>query len=192
MDDESSENHPPIDPEDFRDYLTVLARARLRGKIRGKIDASDVVQQTLIDAHEAIGGFRGGADALAGWLRTILFHNIKNVFRDYYCGKRSIDREVPLEVQLEDDLEKSARGLERLIAPNLDTPSKVVQREDDAVRAATVIVSLPEDVQDVIIARYCEGATITAIADRMGKSAGQITRMIRGGVHTLRQRLQND
>jgi DNA-directed RNA polymerase specialized sigma24 family protein len=62
---------PPLDR--FRSYLKFLARVQLDPRLRAKLDDSDLVQQTLLQAHRAIGQFRGStAEELAGWLRQIL------------------------------------------------------------------------------------------------------------------------
>ncbi len=59
--------------EQYRDYLRILARLQLDPRMRGALDPSDVVQQTLLKAHENLKGFRGKTDAeLQGWLRAIL------------------------------------------------------------------------------------------------------------------------
>jgi hypothetical protein len=59
--------------EKFRTYLLLLARMQIGGKLRAKLDPSDVVQQTLLDAHRQQEQFRGRTPAeMAGWLRRML------------------------------------------------------------------------------------------------------------------------
>jgi RNA polymerase sigma-70 factor (ECF subfamily) len=64
---------PGADLDRFRSYLLLLAQARLDPRLKGKLDASDVVQQTLLEAHQGLGQFRGRtAEQRAAWLRQIL------------------------------------------------------------------------------------------------------------------------
>src|SRR5690242_13002774 len=58
--------------EAFRNYLELLARARLDPRLRGKLDPADLAQQALLRAVAAEARFRGDAAGRAAWLRTIL------------------------------------------------------------------------------------------------------------------------
>src|SRR4051794_14552961 len=84
--------------ERFRAYLRLLARLNLDPRLRGKLDASDVVRQTLLEAYRALGQFRGRTDAeLAGWLRQVLAHQLAHATRDLGRAKRDVSRERSLE-----------------------------------------------------------------------------------------------
>ena len=76
-------------PDRFRSYLRVLAKMQLDERLRSKLDPSDVVQQTLLQAHRALDDFRGGTDAeMAAWLRQILARNLAHSVRDFGRDKR--------------------------------------------------------------------------------------------------------
>ena len=71
----AQEGQPSL--ERYRAYLHLLARLQLDPRLQSKLDASDVVQQTLVKAHNGRGQFRGQTDAeLAGWLRRILANTL--------------------------------------------------------------------------------------------------------------------
>lgn len=93
--------------ERFRSYLLLLARARLRGVPEARINASDLVQQTLLDAHRQRQQFRGdGPPEMAAWLRRMLACNLADAQRALHRGKRDVDRERSLDAEL---AESSAR-----------------------------------------------------------------------------------
>src|SRR5437667_11488215 len=80
--------------ERFRSYLLLLARVRLDPMVRAKVGASDVVQQTLGEAHRDLAQFRGQTvGEQAAWLRQILARNLANVVRDLHRDKRHVRRE---------------------------------------------------------------------------------------------------
>src|SRR5689334_9856801 len=96
---------PPPAPdqslERCRDYLLLLARLQLDPGLRGVLDPSDVVQQTLLKAHAKWDQFRGGSEEeLLAWLRTILARHLTNLVRKHV--RRLRGRERSLEASLEE------------------------------------------------------------------------------------------
>src|SRR3954469_17829489 len=82
----------------YRSYLLVLARTHGADRLKGKFDASDIVQQTMLKAHQARDQFRGKDTAeLAGWLRQILTRTISDIARDMHRGKRDVGLERSLQ-----------------------------------------------------------------------------------------------
>src|SRR5262245_38117338 len=108
------------DLEQCRGYLHLLARARLDPRLQAKLDASDVVQQTLLEAYQALDQLRGrGREQVAAWLRQILARNLANAVRDFRRDKRDVAREQALEAVLRD----SATRLDAWLAAEQSSPS---------------------------------------------------------------------
>ncbi len=65
-----------------RNYISIIARAQIGTWLQTKVDASDLVQQTLLDAHRGMNDFRGASEGeWLGWLRQILNNNTTDYIR---------------------------------------------------------------------------------------------------------------
>src|SRR5947209_12626109 len=96
-----------VEPERFRSYLLLLARMQLGARLRAKLDPSDLVQQTLLDAHRQRAQFRGSTSTeMAAWLRQMLACNLADALRGFGRAKRDVGRERSLEAAVD---ESSAR-----------------------------------------------------------------------------------
>src|SRR5690349_3429949 len=113
----------PVDPgalERYRDYLRLLARLELDPRLRAKLNPSDLVQQTLLQAHRALDRFRGASESeLLAWLRRILARLMANAARDLGRARRDAGRER----SLDETLERSSARLETILAADQSSPS---------------------------------------------------------------------
>src|SRR5262249_11302131 len=123
-----------MSPEAYRDYLRLLAGVQLDPRLRGKLDPSDVVQETLARAHEKGEQFRGTSEAeRAAWLRQILANQLAAAVRRYLdAGKRDAARERSLHAAVED----SSARLEALLAADHTSPSEQAVRHEELRRLA--------------------------------------------------------
>src|SRR5438132_8061756 len=112
----------------YRNYLRLLARTGIDQSLQGKADPSDLVQETLLKAHQHFGQFRGQTEAeLAVWLRQILARNLSDLVRRY---RKVEGHRVSRERSLEDMLGNSSQALGRLLAARGPSPSESAQRRD--------------------------------------------------------------
>lgn len=169
--------------EEYREYLRLLARLNLDHRLRGALDPSDIVQQTLLKAHENLGGFRGRSDAeLRGWLRAILAQQLALIARKR--GRR------PVRVHsLESSLEQSSARLESLLASDECSPSEDAMRAERLVELAMALAALPEDQRTAVELRYLQGLSVSAVAERMARTTVSVTGLLYRGTRALRQRM---
>lgn len=161
--------------EMYRHYLAVLARVQIGQRLQGKIDASDVVQETFMDAYKNFEGFRGETEAqFLGWLRQILANKLANYLRRYFGTQ---GRDIRLEREIEHGLDKSSMQLDGgLIAPN-STPSAQACHREQAVLLADALSFLPEVYRETILLRNFEGLSFPEIASRMDRSQDSVEKL---------------
>jgi RNA polymerase sigma-70 factor (ECF subfamily) len=86
--------HAKLEPS-----LTRIATQAISGRIRSKIEASDLVQDTFLIAHRSAAGFRGTHyGEVFSWVRQILVNRINRLGRELcFTQKRAIHREFQLD-----------------------------------------------------------------------------------------------
>ena len=155
-----------------RDYVGVVARAQVGSWLQAKVDASDLVQQTLLDMHRAMADFRGETEAeWLAWLRKILNHNATDYVRKYGgTQKRQARREVPLERF------SPGKSEPRRMDPKDpgESPSQCVLRRERELEVARAVAQLPADYQEVIELRNLQRLSFDEVAERLGRSRGAV------------------
>lgn len=170
--------------EVYREYLTLLARLQIGRRLQGKVDAADLVQETFLEAHRNWKRFRGTSEAeLLAWLRRILAARIVDVLRRYLGSK---GRDVRLERELAQELERSSRHLDAGLLAKQESPSKQLSRREQGVLLADALARLPEDYREVLILRHLEGLTFPGVSQRMGRTLDSVKKLWMRALDRLR------
>lgn len=185
----TSSNKSELAIENCREYLRLLARVHFGSDPRAKLDASDIVQQTLLEAHRKRDQFRGSTQAeLAGWLRQLLACTIADTIRALGRAKRDVARER----SLQDQLDRSSQRIEAWLAAEQSSPSGRAARHEDAARLADALAKLPEWQREAVTMRYCQGMSLAEISTQLGRSPAAVSGLLKRGVRQLREMLADD
>jgi RNA polymerase sigma-70 factor (ECF subfamily) len=170
--------------EDYRSYLLLLVRLQKGPRQRGKLDASDVVQQAILHAHERRAQFRGATEGQwQAWLRAILANTLATVLRRYDAKSRDPGRGRSLEALLE----RSSSRLEGLLAADLTSPSERAVRGEELLRLADALAQLPFDQRRVVELHYLKGLTVADMAEQIGRSRPAAVGLLFRGLKRLRE-----
>ena len=153
--------------ESFRPYVRVIVRASRDKRLQGRIDDSDLIQEAFLEAHRSFADFRGSCVAeLMVWLRRIVVRTSYNTRRHFIqTGKRDLAREQGVD------------EIAELPADSGSSPSAVASRHEEAARMAEALAQLPEEMQQVLLARHVDDLPHATIADQLGRTEGA-TRML--------------
>jgi RNA polymerase sigma-70 factor, ECF subfamily len=173
----------------FREYLRLLARLQLNPRMQRKLDPSDVVQQTLLEAFQNRDQFRGRTDAeRAGWLRQILARNLADALRAFGREKRDLDRER----SLEEALRASSVRLEGWLATKDASPSEQAEQHEHALRLAIALAGLPAGQREALVLQYWYGWTLAEIGVQLDRTPAAVAGLLKRGLKKLRTELQEE
>lgn len=172
--------------EEFRHYLTLLARLHVDPRLQAKVDLSGVVQQTLLEAYQSLKKFDGWNQAQqAAWLRQALANNLKDELRKWRTEARDIKREQSLQAALD----QSSSRLEAWLAANQSSPSQRAQRQEQAVLLANALSQLPEAQREALVLQHWHGWSLAQIAEHLGRTPAAVAGLLHRGLEQLRQLL---
>ncbi len=139
-----------------RDPLRRMIGLRLDPALAARVDASDVVQDVLLEAHRRLSDYlRNPAMPFHLWLRHIAKDHIIDAHRRHrQAQRRSLDREQPLVPAGLDD--HSSFELAGQILDQEMTPATAAIRHELQKRLDLAVAALEEDDREVILMRHGE------------------------------------
>jgi RNA polymerase sigma-70 factor (ECF subfamily) len=166
-----------------RDYLLLIAQQELDPNLRAKGGASDIVQETFLEAQHAFQNFQGKSDEeLRAWLRRILLNNLGDFTRRYrHTDMRAVAREVGL------NGEGSSAPLGANLAAETSTPSAHALEQEEAELLEQAVDRLSEDYRQVILLRYRQELSFEEIGERMNRSPAAVRKLWARAMVRLRE-----
>jgi RNA polymerase sigma-70 factor (ECF subfamily) len=183
-------DHPPGDPrlalERYREYLALLGKAQVDPRLRGKLDLSGVVQQTLLEAHQARDRAPADRAETAGWLRRLFAHNLIDEIRKFGAAARDVGRERSLEAALD----QSSARLDAFLAAEQSSPSRRAERSEEAVLLADALARLPDAQREALVLQHWHGWSLAQIGEHLGRSPAAVAGLLHRGLQQLRKHLK--
>jgi RNA polymerase sigma-70 factor (ECF subfamily) len=174
--------------EPYTDYLRLLARLHLDPRLRAKLDPSDVVQQTLLEAYQAMEGWDDQSPAeRAAWLRRILARNLAHAIRGFTRARRDVN----LERSRAAALDAFSTRLRALVSDAGPTPSKLAEQNERLFHLAYALIELSEAQREAIVLRHYENRSLEEISRHLGRNPAAVAGLLHRSLRVLRLRLQD-
>jgi RNA polymerase sigma-70 factor (ECF subfamily) len=158
--------------ERHRDRLLRLVGVRLDRRLLARLDASDVVQDVFVEAHQKMDSYlRDRPLPFYPWLRQMAWQRLVKLQQHHQAQKRRVSREEPLAPGLPDE---SALELARRLVASGTGPSGAVLREELRRRVRRALAQLGERDREVLVLRYLEQLPTREVAAVLGVSEGAV------------------
>lgn len=171
-----------------RPQLRVAAAVALPAEMRGRADASDIVQQTLAEANGAMRRFHGRSmPELVAWLTAILNNNVNDAVRRHVLAKcRSVKKEARL-----DDSSSGGPGLNGIGAADQTSPSMAVSRAEVCGQLYDALDKLPTRQRDAVRLRHLEGRPLAEIAATLDCTTQAAAALIARGLRAMGESMED-
>lgn len=175
------------DLDRFRNYLRLLAEIELSPQLRVKEDASDIVQQSLWEAHRDLSAYRGQTEAeLVCWLKTILARNLWNAARHYRTQKCDLRREQ----SLAERLDQSTARIANFLASEQSSPSQRAVHNEQIRQLADGLARLLDGERTAIVLKHFQNLSLAEISAHLGRPIDAVAGLLKRGLKKLRSHLQ--
>lgn len=170
--------------EVYRRYLLRVALHKLAPAIQAKVDPSDLVQDTFLEAVRDFPRFAGTTEQeLLRWLRCILRNNVANAHRHYETDKRQALREITLERAAAGDLLHGA-------VKQSEPPSRKVEDHEQSEQLEKALGRLPAHHRQVLLLHMSEEWTFVQIAEKLDSTAEAVRKRCKRAAEELMKLLK--
>ena len=174
--------------EHYRDYLRRMVAARLDRRLAPRIDASDVVQETLADAAERLDEYLSDPPLpFFGWLRVLAGEHVREAHRKHLFAK---GRSVVRESRTPELNDLSMLSLAHQLASNDTSPSNSLMRDEQLEWVKAGLAALPARDREVLVMRYVEALSSVAISQALGTTEAAAKNRLYRALMRLRTQME--
>ena len=164
-----------------RRYLLEIANAELAAPLQSKAGASDLVQETFLEAQRIFPRFQGDSPVeLRAWLRAILLNKVGTFSRQFGTAKRQVGLEIGLNTDSSHQVQPPAATA---------TPSSIIAREEQEAMVSAALERLPEHYRQVIVWRQMDNVSFDEMARRLDKSVDAVRKLWFRAIQQLQREL---
>ena len=167
--------------EQHREFLRILARKHLDRRLWSRI-GSDVVQRTLLDAHDKRDQIRG--PNLLPWLVAALRNDLRDAIRKF---GRIDAKEKPLQQAVDE----SFRMVNSWAVADASSPSQRAIKQEDLLRVVQALVELPEAERQAVELHHLNGWSVAEVADHLKRTEPAVAGLLHRGLKRLRKLLED-
>lgn len=152
-----------------REAVRKMVNVRLDRAVAARVDASDVVQDVLLEASQRLGNYINEPSMpFHLWLRQLAKDRLIDMHRRHRAAqRRSVDREKRMHAGYSD---QSSLDLAGQLRDHELTPAAATIRRELETRFLTALQDLGEDDREIILMRHQEHLTNTEVADALNLS----------------------
>ncbi len=170
--------------EVYRRYVQIMASIHLDRSVRHRLSASDIVQETFVQALRNFDQFRGTTEPeLLQWIRRIAASRMAMASRQFHSQRQN----VRLEESLNEAMESWSDHIANTIGTRGSSPSQQVSKREQAVLLANALAELPDDYREVILLRHFQDLPFAAIAEQMGRSLDSVKNIWVRAIRRMRE-----
>jgi RNA polymerase sigma-70 factor (ECF subfamily) len=172
----------------YRNRLERIVSFRLDPRIRGRIDASDILQEAYLEASDRLQSFLESTDvSFFVWLRQQTLQTLVDVHRRQFRQKRDVNREIQFASNGMSD--GTSVSIAQFLIGQLTTPSQAAMKAEELQALQEGLNSMNEVDREVLALRHFEhlgnhqvaeilGLTPTAASNRYLRAAARLSEIL--------------
>jgi RNA polymerase sigma-70 factor (ECF subfamily) len=171
-----------------RDRLRRMIAVRMDPRVAGRLDPSDVIQETVMEAARRLPDYLRRRDcAFYPWLRRIAWDQLVAIHRRHVeARRRAVEREAWGELGLSDE---SVAQLADVFQARQASPSSHLLREELRQRVQAALAGLGGQDREVLVLRHLEQLSMQETAEVLGISLSAAQSRYRRALERLHERL---